>query len=83
MGNNLDNWKVVVIAGTFSISVCSSAAAALDQSGVSDANARLQQIRKLAEQGKFVVRDHAGTMIIAGDEYNKIDSGKKSSSKGK
>ena len=76
MSNSSETWKLVAVTGTLTIAISSSALAAIDPSSVSDHRARLQQVRSLAEQGQFVVRDRDNMVIVAGDEFNKIDGGK-------
>jgi hypothetical protein len=76
MSNSSEAWKVVAVTGTLTIAISSSALAAIDPSFISDHYARLQHVRSLAEQGHFVVRNRDNKVIVAGDEFNKIDGGK-------
>ena len=76
MSNSSETWKLVAVTGTLTIAISSSALAAIDPSSISDHHARLQQVRSLAERGQFVVRDGHNRVIVAGDEFNKIDGGK-------
>jgi len=78
MSHNSETWKRVAVTGTLTIAISSSALAGAASSLSTNAVERLEQVRQLADQDKFAVRDKDDKIVVAADdEFNKIDSGKK------